>query len=164
MQGNNTLLPFSQQKGNTMKNETKTAVAELAETLISNGRDTNNVLAQINANGSFGNHYTDTANDIYGIEQLICSILASHGCVNPTGSEQTEMRAIAIGNSMFFSEIEQAVRDAFGPDRYPAVTLRVYLAKKAKKVCRIQLTGAEDTGRTSPKPRAKYYLASEASE
>lgn len=152
-----------------MKSETKTAAAELAETLIANGRDTNNVLAQCNsrtgkANGKVGNHYTDTANDIYGIEQLIESILSANNCENPRGSEQTAMRAIAIGNSMFFAEIEQAVRDAFGPDRYPSVTLRVYLARKAKNVCSIQLTGAEDTGRTSPKPRAKYYLATAASE
>jgi hypothetical protein len=147
-------------------NETKQAMAELAETLISNGRDTNNVLAQCNsrtgkANGKVGNHYTDTANDIYGIEQLLESILKANGCVNPRDSHATEMRAITIGNSMFFAELEQAVRDAFGPDRYPAVTLRVYLSRKAKRICNFPLKGHEDTDRNSPKPRAKYYLASE---
>lgn len=147
-------------------------VSGIGQELVSIGQDVNNVLAEENTRTGkvsylVGNHYTDAENEIYGIEQLIESILRSHGAVFPRGAENTEMRAIVIASSMLFADLEHEVREAFckANERYPKVTLRVYLSKsgskqgKGKNLVGFMMKGHEDTERTSPKPRARYYLA-----
>ena len=133
-------------------------IASLAGEIVSASRDLNNVLESGEVAYAFRTHYVDTKNDIHGIEQLIESILATRGAIAPRNAHETAMRDIVIGASLYFHEIESEVRKAFGRERYTDSTLRVYLAKKAKNIVNFQLTGMEDAERTSPKPRAKYYL------
>jgi hypothetical protein len=140
-------------------NETKQMVADLAETIIDTSKDLNNILASGKVQFCFRSHYVDTKNDVHGIEQLIYAILKANGSVFPSRSEDGNFSKVVKAGSMFFADIENEVHKAFGFERYPATTLRVYLAGKAKNVHRIQLTGEEDQGRICPKPRAKYYFA-----
>jgi len=140
----------------------KQAAAAIANDVLDTEKDLLSVLKSAKANTfKFGPHYTDTANDTNGIGELITSILKAFGCVHEMGIETTEKRAKAIGKSMFKSEIDREVRKAFveAGKRYPEGSTRVYLSNhKAGHVYgTIQLKGHEDTARTSPKPRAKYY-------
>jgi predicted flap endonuclease-1-like 5' DNA nuclease len=147
----------------TKKEQKKQAAAAIASDIIDTSKDLLSAekAAEVNTY-KFGPHYVDTANDIAGIGELLESILKAFGCVHPMGIEDTEKREKAIGKSMFMAELDREVRRAFAEagKRYPQNSLRVYLSNhKAGFVFgSIQLTGIEDTGRTSPKPRAKYYL------
>lgn len=142
----------------TNTSESKEMVASMATEIIDTSKDLNSVLATGKVNLLVRTHYVDTANEIYGVEQLIRSILKANGSIFPPESEQGELRQIVIAGAMFFADIEAEVRRVFGANRYPAVTLRVYLTQKTKDIHTIQLRGNEDTSRTCPKPRAKYYL------
>jgi len=147
----------------TKKEQKKQAAAAVASDIIDTSKDLLSVEIAADVNTyKFGPHYVDTANDIAGIGELLESILKAFGCVHEMGIENTEKRAKAIGKSMFMSELDREVRRAFAEagKRYPQNSLRVYLSNhKAGFVFgSIQLKGEEDTSRTSPKPRAKYYF------
>lgn len=148
----------------TAKNET--GAAAFARDVIDASVDINDMAAAGGAKTyTFGAHYIDLSSGVCGIKQLIHAILSANGCVHPAGAEKTGMRQIVVAASMFYADIESEVRKAFcvAGIRYPHNTLRVYLAnsknEKDNKIVSVQLLGTEDTGRTSPKPRAKYYLA-----
>ena len=150
-------------KKETQANETETtlsAVAAMASTIVDTSRDINNILASGNVKRLVRTHYIDTANDIAGIEQLIESILRANGAIHPDGAEHTAMRNVVLASAMLYAEIETAVRKAFGPDRYvDTSTIYVYLNGKGTAFRSVQMTGTEDKGRTSCKPRSRYYLS-----
>lgn len=154
----NARLPFPSQVTTPCENE---IVRALSRDIVDSSRDTNNLLAAGGIHNLVREHYIDTANGIYGIESLIKSILKANGSVFPKGSEETELKAIAIAGGMFTSEIIAKVRETFGADRYPDCTIRMYLTEFAKGIGKIQLTGAEDMPRPCPKPRCKWYLIAE---
>jgi len=143
-------------------------VQAIARELVDTARDKNNVLnAAGNVHFFVRDHYVDTATGTYGIESLIAAILQAHGAIFPAGIEATEFRKVAIAGAMFTSEIIAQVRDIFGSERYPDATILSFLAHfmlKSKRVGKLKLTGAEDQGRTSCKPRVKYYLVEQATE
>jgi hypothetical protein len=133
------------------------AIADLSTEIISGSKDLNNVLATGSVKFAFRTHYVNSVKGIAGIEQLIRDILRRNGSVFPRDSHKGEQRESVIAGAMFAREIEAKVKLAFGKNRYPRVTLRVYLATRMQDVCTVQLTKWEDT--TGKKPRAKYYLA-----
>jgi len=94
----------------------------------------------------FRAHYVNVTENVMGIEQLIAQILKTNGATNVAGA-------------MFFSEIEASVRKSFGANRYPKASLYTYLIQRMPYVSSVQLSGVEDKGRTSPRPRKKFYLA-----
>jgi len=64
---------------------------ELNETLADTGK----------VKFAFRAHFTDTANGVNGIEQLIRAIMISRGCVHPKGSELRMVRA-----AMYLFEVQ----------------------------------------------------------
>lgn len=139
-----------------MKQE-KNMVADMAGEILATSQDLNAILATGGIRKLVMTHYVNTEKEIAGIEQLVRSILQSHGATFPKDSHLTEMRSIVINGGMFLNEIESEVRKAFGFERYPSVTLRVYLSQRMKDICTAQLTSVEDA--TGKRPRRKYYLA-----
>lgn len=134
-------------------------VRELATEIVDIARDTNNLLASAgNVHNFVRSHYVDVENGVYGIESLINSILKANDSVFPIDSEKTELRAVIVAKSMFAAEIIAAVRVAFGADRYPDHSIKTFLSSHSPQVVAVQLSGKEDSTRTCPKPRAKYYL------
>lgn len=140
-------------------------VSDLAREIVSNSRDANNVLnAAGNVHFFVRNHYVDTASGTYGIESLIASILKANDAIFPANVGSTEFRSVAISCAMFADDVITAVRETFGPERYPDQTIRSYLsvfmAKRDSqhKTGKIKLSNSEDQHRTCPKPRTKYFL------
>lgn len=143
---------------------------ELAPQVTLNLQDMNNLLASVQTPYAFRTHYVNMVNGVMGIEQMIVAILVGNQAVYPAGIENSALRNIAIGNSMFASEIIEIVRNEFGFDRYPDATIYQYLSvtmmrKTAKlKIGKIKLTNAEDKNRPCCKPRTKFYLVETAGE
>ena len=152
-------LPFPSTVTSPAPNEQVQAVSR---EIVDTARDKNNLFESAgNVHFLVRDHYVDTATGTYGIESLLASILKEHGAQFPAGIEATEFRNVAIAASMFAHEIIAKVRDTFGTERYPDATILTYLAHfmlKAGKVGKLKLKGSEDIGRTSDKPRVKYYL------
>jgi hypothetical protein len=153
---------------NTISSETQSSnpAQQFAREVVDTSIDLNNITKSGGVNTFvFGCHYIDLKTGACGIKQLLHAILASRGYSHPQGAEKTALRPIVIAGSMFYSDLENEVRRAFcvAGIRYPKNTLRVYLAnsknEKDNKIQSIQLLGTEDATRTSPKPRAKYFLA-----
>ena len=141
----------------TMKSETKTMVAEMAETIVDTSRDLNNVLSTGEVKVNFYTHYVDAKNDIAGIEDLMRFILENNGAKFPADSQNSALRPIVIAGAMFLGDIKRECERAFGKERYPLSTLRVYISRM-RDVQTITLTKAEDTG-SKTRPRRKYFLA-----
>jgi hypothetical protein len=158
-------MPFPSQVNSPAPNAD---VVAIARELVDTARDTNNVLqAAGNVHYFVRSHYVDVASGTYGIESLIAAILAANGSIFPAGIEETEFRKVAIAGAMFTTEIIAKVRETFGSERYPDSTILSFLAHfmlKNKRVGKLKLKGAEDQGRTSAKPRVKYYLIEQSSE
>lgn len=149
------------------KSEKKQATIAIANDINDTSKDLLSVEKSAGVNTyKYGPHYVDTANDIHGIGELLESILESFGCVHDSGIEHTTQRETAIEHSMFMHELQTAVEDAFASagKRYPNVSLRVYLSnhKRGYVFESIQLTSAEDSTRTCPRPRCKYYWSNAA--
>lgn len=140
-------------------NETnKQTISDMSEDILATSQDLNAILASGDVNINFRTHFVDTARNITGIEQLIRTILTENGAIFPKDSHLSEMRNVVIAKAMTTKDIEKQVRKCFGFERYPNVTLRVYLSTRMKDVCMIPLSGIEDpTAKT--RPHRKYYLA-----
>jgi hypothetical protein len=132
-------------------------VRDMSREIVDSSRDTNNLLASGEIHFYVREHYVDPSTGTYGIESLIRNILKANGSQFPAGVEDTELRGIAVAGSMFSSEIIAKVRETFGADRYPDSTIYQYLWKYAKGIRKVKLSSAEDSSRTCPKPRCKYY-------
>jgi len=136
----------------TLSTEILTVERELNETLADTGK----------VKFAFRAHFTDTANGVNGIEQLIRAIMISRGCVHPKGSELTPLRSIVIQQSLFADEVIAIVRGEFGPDRYPDSTIKAYLSCKNARATilfgKVSLTKEEDYARDCKKPRTKYFV------
>lgn len=134
-------------------------VVSLAREIVDTNRDQNNVLATGEVHFFVRGHYVDTATGTFGIESLIRNILKANGSIFPKDAGLTELRPIVVAGSMFTDEIIAAVRETFGADRYPDGTIRMYLSKFGKQFGKVKLTSSEDSTRTCPKPRCKWYVA-----
>lgn len=127
--------------------------------LVETGIRTNAILATVRKNSNFGAHYTNLDENVFGLEQLISAIMRDNGSVFARGAHEGGLRDIVIASSMFADEILDRIQVINGCNRYPMDSLRVYLAKRGKNFCKIQLTNAEDSDRLCKRPRVKYYLA-----
>lgn len=148
---------------NTMNAETKTETATIAPEILAGEKEIAHVLTTAQVKPLVQPHYTNLANGNNGIEALISEILIDHGAVLPLGIETTELRTTAIATSLYMEQILSEVQQRFsaGTSRYPKATVATYLSVFMTKkgiVGKIQLKGKEDPNRTSPKPRAKYFL------
>ena len=156
---------------NQPKADDELSIAPFAVEIVEQSVELNQLFEQGEIPFAFRTHYVDAENEVYGIGQMIKVILDTFGASNPVADyykqddehpEDHPMRAIVIGNSVFADDVEAMVRATFcaESERYTSQTIRNYLAseKKMPGLGRIQLTGEEDKDRTSPKPRAKYYL------
>lgn len=131
-----------------------------ATEFLSRAIDNNNVLASGNVKNAFRNHYTDLNTGINGIGKMLEVIFAEANAIAPKGCEETKLRTMAIGISLYFDEIVAQVRAKFGYDRYTDMSIRTYLTsqksdKLGAKITAIQLTKFED--KSGSKPRTKYY-------
>lgn len=142
---------------NNIYNET---VQAMSSEILTTLQDINNLVAS-NTRYAFRNHYVNTETGVCGIENLIIDILTTSNANFPAGIEFTAHRSIAIGSSMFASEIIAIVRQSFGPDRYTDGTIHHYLSvfmTKKGLIGKIKLSNAEDKNRECFKPRIKFYL------
>lgn len=152
----------------------------MARETISLLHDANNVLTTGEVPPVFQAHWPDMETGKHGIANLIALILKEREAVFPAGVENSEFRSVAIGTSVFASELIEEVQNRFtaGTRRYPYNTIHQYVAvfmdpankhfkKNLPKVGQIHLTNAEDknrftkTGKRIFKPRCKYYLIQE---
>ena len=156
-----------------MSKKTKKIGSEIGTVMVATEQDFNAVLAEkVNpatskaANLTTGGHFNRPEINLYGIEQLIRAILrGKSNATFPEGAEATELRAAVIGAGLFTDEIIAKVRAEFGGNRYGDATIRTYLTQKGEGIGKVQLTGKEDSGRTCPRPRCKWFLlACELSE
>jgi hypothetical protein len=143
---------------------------KLSAAILANSIDANNVLSSVEVPFCFRNHYVNAKTGVMGLKELLNDILQTK-CCNALESPTSIMdcksnndllnRAIAIDNGLLFSEIVDAVRAEFGPDRHPDKSIRVYLNDRMKNVKRIQMENHEDCNRPvgADKPRVKYYIA-----
>ena len=105
--------------------------------------------------------YVNPALNLQGIADLIAYILTEREAIFPAGIELTELRAVVIAGSLFRSQIEREIQNAFtsGTTRYPLQTVKNFLGVYGKGIIgKIQLSSAEDTGRPCKRPRCKYFL------
>ena len=156
------MLLSYQQRNKIMTTTTKKTYLAILPT----ERALNAVFAAKGIDFIFRTHYVNVTAGICGIEQLVKSILVKRGAVFASGTENGNLRAVAVAGAMFKSEIESEVRKAFGVNRYPETTLRVILGNSKFKsgqgpdngIRQIQLTAREDA--SGRKPRAKYFIDS----
>ena len=144
---------------NIINNNNETVQAMSSE-ILTTLQDINNLIAP-STRYAFRNHYVNTETGVCGIENLIADILTNANANFPAGIEFTPHRSIAIGNSMFASEIIEIVRQSFGPDRYTDGTIHHYLSvfmTKKDLIGKIKLSNVEDKDRPCCKPRIKFYL------
>jgi len=109
----------------------------------------------------FGTHYANAELDIYGIQQLVCQVLRENESVFARGIEATEFRHIAIGASMFTSDIIAAIGVKFanaGMRYKPQAVKNVLSTYGTNEIAKIKLSNGEDFPRPCSKPRAKWYL------
>lgn len=114
----------------------------------------------------FHTHYVNMESGEYGIADLITKILTDNGSIFPKDCATTDLRNIAIAGAMFTDEILAKVESHFtaGSIRYPLATVKTYLSvfmARKSQVCKIQLTGKEDSNRPCCRPRCKWFLAME---
>lgn len=148
---------------NNMKNETTEnnavalAIAMTPET-IQASRDINGTLTETaKVRPVFMTHYANAEQDIYGIADLIESVLRERAAVFPRGIETSELRPVAVAAAMTRQDIQAAIEARFteATPRYPEQTLKNYLSQFCKgRFAKIQLTSAEDCNRNSAKQRA----------
>jgi hypothetical protein len=134
-------------------------LSDLSENILATSQDLNNVLASGGIKFSFRSHYVDTSKGINGIEELIVNVLQEANAILPENADKGQLRKVAIGSALFVGDIHSEVSKAFGLDRYPASTIKVYLNRltHSGKVGVMKLTKAEDaTSKT--RPRRKYFL------
>lgn len=139
----------------------KNKFATLSQDVIDASQSKNEMVSET-VHLYFRDHYINLENGDNGAKMLLLAILDETKM--PRGVETTNQRGIAIGNALFFAEITDEVRAAFGFFRYPNMSIRSFLLLArhlGKQVVSIQLTNEEDADRpeTFKKPRAKYYLA-----
>ena len=150
----------------TMETKTKTLTEtelQICQTVLENGKDSNNVLTAVNVPPIFQTHVFNVETGKHGIKHLISEILNERGASFPKDAHTTELRPIVIAASMFASDIKDEVdaRFAAGSTRYPYSTVHQYLSVfmvKEGMICKVQLSNAEDAERHCCKPRTKYYL------
>jgi hypothetical protein len=164
-----TVPPYAKLATVTEKNiknvMTKTDVNSTAPILLELSHDINRMLKGTPAKTVFHTHYIDNSKSLFGISDLLASILNKNGSSYETGVESNALRSVAIAGSMFSSEIIAQVQAIFTSEttRYPESTIKTYLsvAKFHKgRFGKIQLSNAEDQNRPAEcsRPRCKYYL------
>jgi hypothetical protein len=147
------------------KNEAKNAIG-MSREILAGSQDINNVLTTSKVTRAvFHTHYVSMDASLFGIADLITSILREAQAVFPKGVEATELRGVALSASLTTEEIMSAVERKFtaGSIRYPLQTVKSYLSvfmSKGKKatIGRIQMSNAEDKDRQCCKPRCKWYM------
>ena len=149
-------------KQTTIKSNS-TKVNTFSKTITATLSQTNGLLASVNVALPFRTHYINVKTGEMGIEDLINSILENRNAVYPANIGATSFRSVAIGNSMFASDVISQVRKIFGADRYPDATIYQYLSVfmfKQNKIGKIKLSNIEDKNRPSNcfKPRIKFFI------
>jgi hypothetical protein len=139
-------------------------IASMSSEIIASLKDANGFLTVAGIRPHTQAHYANTETGENGIADLISSILRTNKSIFPALVGETELRQVAIANSMFTDEIMAEVERQFsaGSTRYRVRSVRNYLSTymfRSGKIGKIQLTGLEDTSRTCPKPRCKWFLA-----
>ncbi len=148
--------------------EQKNAIA-LSREIVDNSRDINNVLTTSAVTRAvFHTHFVSMDNSLFGIADLITSILREAEAVFPKGIETSELRGVALASALTTDEIKSAIDRRFtaGSIRYPLQSVKSYLSvfmsqstKHHKAtVGKIQMSNAEDKNRECCKPRCKWYL------
>lgn len=117
------------------------------------------VCAGIGAASIFRPHWVDSETGLHGVRWLIARILTEAGAVHP--KFDGAFREVYTRTSMTTADIIAKVREANGFNRYPDKTILDVLSTvmtQDEQVGSIQLTGAEDAGRTCRRPRKVWYL------
>ena len=145
--------------------EQKTALA-MSREIVQGSQDINNVLSTSKVTRAvFHTHFVSMDNSLFGIADLITSILTDNGATFPKGIEKTALRGVALSASLTTEEVMHAVERRFtaGSIRYPLQTIKSYLSvfmSKGKKatIGKIKMSNAEDANRSCCKPRCKWYV------
>ncbi len=154
----------------TTQDNAKETAKGMSRELLQNSQDINGFLTVADIRPHTQTHYADTQTGENGIADLLSRILRENEAVFPLhvcgidGKAKTELRPIVIAGAMFTSDILSEVKARFtaGSTRYPLQTVKNYLSTymhKQGKVGKVQLDGKEDSTRTCPKPRCKWFLA-----
>lgn len=153
------------------------AIAMTAET-IQASRDINGTLTETaKVRPVFMTHYANAEQDVYGIADLIESVLRERAAVFPRGIETSELRPVAVAAAMTRQDIQAAIEARFteATPRYPEQTIKNYLSQFCKgRFAKIALSSAEDCNRNSAEqiawrkahgkaaickaPRCKWYV------
>jgi len=154
----NTTLTTAKSKAKQSK---KSFIATLATGLIDNAQENNNIFNDKNVPLVYRNHYVNVKTGVNGIENLVIDILQNNNAVFAADVATTPLRNMAIAQSMFISEIIEAVREQFGFDRYPDATIYTVVSVlmfKSGLVGKITLSNVEDKNRECCRPRSKFFL------
>lgn len=152
---------------NNMKNETTSesqnsvalAIGMSNET-IQASRDINGTLTETaKVRPVFMTHYANAEQDIYGIADLIESVLREREAIFPRGIEETVLRPVCHAAAMTVQDIMMEIERRFteSTPRYPQQTVKNYLSqfckgRFGKMQCKAELN--EDSNRNSPENRA----------
>jgi hypothetical protein len=137
------------------------AVKAISSEIIADNKAMNKLLEKVEDKAvrvHFGTHYVDVKRNVHGMEQLLVSIMSNANAIVSDTSARQEI----LDKGLLFSEIEKRFRQKAGSalNRYGKQSVYTYLIQKMPYVVKYQMTSAEDSERTSRKPRVRYALLS----
>ena len=148
-------------------NADQEAAIAMSSEILDNCKAINNTLTIAGVRPHFQAHYAKLGkskeSSVIGIMELVRDILRMANAELPRGIEKTEIRPVAIGVSLFTTEVIDmvGVRFANGTTRYRPQSVRNCLSTYGTQdgtIGKIDLTPDEDIDRESNIPRSKWYL------